>query len=312
MWRYILAAAITAVIMFAIYGGRSGRESISAFEWSGSVAEGQFVNVRNTNGRVRIEPAPGDQVEVQARIRQSRGDVRILTTMHDGSLFVCPVIGNRGRCGPGGYQSGSGRSGLGRIFGRRTGMHVDFTVLVPQGVFADASTSNGNLDMNGITGEARARTVNGRIELANIYGPVTARSTNGSIRVRLDSLPATAPVALRSTNGSITASLPRELDAEVELASTNGRITSAFPITSNEVSTRRLRGRIGAGGREITMRTTNGSITLRQLEAGSPDEVPVSVNDDTIEGPAVPSLPGAPDAPPRPGVRVEVAPAQSP
>jgi DUF4097 and DUF4098 domain-containing protein YvlB len=311
MWRYILAAAITAVIMFAIYGGRSSRESISAFEWSGNVAAGQFVNVRNTNGRIRIEPASGDQVEVQARVRQSRGEVRILTNMDDGNLYVCPVVGNSGRCGPNGYQSGSGRSGLRRIFGQRTSMHVDITVLVPDGVFADASTSNGNLDMNGITGEARARTVNGRIELANVYGPVTARSTNGAIRVRLDSLPAGSPVALRSTNGSITASLPHELDADVELATTNGRITSAFPITSNEVSRRRLLGRIGAGGREVTMRTTNGSITLRQLDAGSSNEVSAG-NDDDAAGPDLPGLPDLPATPQPPDVRVEVDPAPSP
>ncbi len=275
MWRYILAAAITAVIMIAIYGPRSSRASAATFEWSGAVAPAQWVNVQNANGRVRIEPAAGDSVHVHAAIRRQRRDrgagARVIVNLADGNLYVCPVASDRGRCGPGGYSTGA-TGGVRRLFGGRTHMHVDLTVQVPRGVYAEGSSTNGALSITGIAGEARARTQNGRIELSDIFGAVTARSTNGSIRARLDSLPDDAALSLRTTNGSITAELPEGISADVEIATTNGRINSSFPITvSDRMSSRRLSGRIGAGGRQISIRTTNGSITLRPVTgAGGP------------------------------------------
>ncbi len=271
MWRYLLAAAVTAVIMIAIYGPRSSGASASTFEWSGAVGPAQWVNVQNANGRVRIEPAEDDSVRVHAAIRRQRRDrgVRVVVNEADGNLYVCPVASDRGRCGPDGYSSGATR-GPRRLFGGRANMHVDFTVKVPRGVYADGSSTNGSLSITGISGQARARTVNGRIELSDIFGPVTARSTNGAIRVRLDSLPGDAALSFRTTNGSITAELPAELAADIEMATTNGRINSSFPITvSDQMSSRRLSGRIGAGGREISIQTTNGSITLRPVSGGA-------------------------------------------
>ncbi len=270
MWRYILAAAITAVIMIAIYGPRSGGAAPANFEWSGAVAPASWVNVRNSNGNIRVEPAEHDSVEVLAQVSGARrgSNVRVVVNEHDGHLYVCPMVGEGGRCGPGGFSTGRDR-GLSRLFRRSSNPRVNLTVRVPEGLHADASTSNGSLTMHGLVGEAKARTVNGRITIEDIFGPVTARSTNGPIRVRLDSLPAQAALNFRTTNGSVTAELPASLSADVDLSTTNGRIHSHFPVLAGgEISPRRFRGRIGDGGRELSMRTTNGSITLRPVGGG--------------------------------------------
>lgn len=299
MWRYILAAAVTAVIMIAIYGPRSSRASATTFEWSGAVAPAQWVNVQNANGNVRIQPSDGDSVHVHAAIRRQRrdrGGARVVVNEADGNVYVCPVASERGRCGPGGYSAGT-TGGVRRLFGGRSSLHVDLTVQVPRGVYAEGSNTNGALSMTGIVGEARARTVNGRIDLSDIFGPVTARSTNGAIRARLDSLPDGTGVSLRTTNGSITAELPAGIAADIEMATTNGRINSSFPITvSDQMSSRRLSGRIGAGGREISIRTTNGSITLRPVP-GSEDRARSTTVEVEAEGEAQPANEvGAPPA----------------
>jgi hypothetical protein len=281
MWRYILAAAITAVIMFAIYGPRSSSAAPSRFEWSGMVDSGQWVHVRNLNGRVRVEGTEADSVAITAVTRQGRRsrDVRIAVNESGGNLYVCPIVEGRGRCGPNGYTPGT-RRGLSRIFGGRTEMHVDFTVRVPHGVSANGTTNNGTLNMSGIVGEARARTINGRIEVSDVFGPVTLQSTNGAIRARLETLPADAALSFRSTNGSITAELPEQLGADIELATTNGRIHTGYSVTTDaEISRRRFRGRIGDGGRNISMRTTNGSITMRPVSNGGGEMMTDVVND---------------------------------
>lgn len=329
MWRYILAAAITAVIMMAIYGPRPGRASPSTFEWSGTAAPASWVNVRNNNGNIRVEPADHDSVEVTARISGGRGarDMRVVVKEHDGNLYVCPTVSDRGRCGPGGYSVGRAR-GLARLFRRGSTGRVDLTVRIPDGLNADASTSNGTLFMGGVVGEANARTVNGRIQLEDIFGSVTARSTNGSIRVRLDTLPAQAALSFRTTNGSVTAELPASLSADVDLSTTNGRINSHFPVVSGgEISSRRFRGRIGEGGRELSMRTTNGSITLRPVGGGDEEGTAahgadfeshiehiveeamkkVEVVFDTLH-----ARKGAAPRPPAPAVRVRVSPPEAP
>jgi len=58
--------------------------------------------------------------------------------------------------------------------------------------------------------------------------------------------------------------LPQNLSTDVEAETMNGQINSDFPINLTTLKDRRhLRGRIGAGGRELVLKTLNGSINLR-------------------------------------------------
>jgi len=64
-------------------------------------------------------------------------------------------------------------------------------------------------------------------------------------------------------NGGITLTLPGVFDAELSANTLNGSIAADFPITvTGQVTPRRLRGRIGNGGRELNLSTVNGSIRL--------------------------------------------------
>jgi hypothetical protein len=90
----------------------------------------------------------------------------------------------------------------------------------------------------------------------------------------------------------------------VRLSSTNGRIRSDFELVGGgQSSNRMLRGRIGGSSREIVLRSTNGSVTLRKHETsgvGDPDE-PRAEPSPAAEPSAAPKP--SPPARPRPRAR---------
>ena len=74
-----------------------------------------------------------------------------------------------------------------------------------------------------------------------------------------------APLNFKTINGAINLDLPQNLSTDVEAETMNGQINSDFPInlTTTFKDRKHLRGRIGAGGRELSIKTLNGSINLR-------------------------------------------------
>jgi DUF4097 and DUF4098 domain-containing protein YvlB len=86
--------------------------------------------------------------------------------------------------------------------------------------------------------------------------------TNGGITAIVRRPQGDEPLEFETVNGGITLQLPADLEART----TNGTIATDFPITvDGGLSSRRLTGRIGRGGRQLRVRTVNGSIRLQAL-----------------------------------------------
>ena len=260
-----LISAIAAVAAIAPIASAQDRERDDSFKWTGGIESGRTVFVRNFNGAVRVESASGAEVEVRAEKRWRRGDpkdVRITAERTSrGDILVCAIWeGRNTRCDEDGYRSRGNDS-----WWDRNDVSVEFTVRLPKGVKMDASTVNGGLTIEGATAQVKARTVNGGIEALSTSGPVSARTVNGGIRVRAGTI-GDGPVEYETVNGSITLELPQGLDADVEMRTVNGSITSEdFPITvQGRFDRRRISGKIGKGGPELSVSTVNGSIRLRR------------------------------------------------
>ena len=67
----VLAAGTALAVRPLDAQTRSERE---AFTWSGKIADGRWINVRNLNGSVQVEPGTSDKVEVTASRHTKRGD----------------------------------------------------------------------------------------------------------------------------------------------------------------------------------------------------------------------------------------------
>ena len=123
-------------------------------------------------------------------------------------------------------------------------------------------TVNGEVIGSGLQSDAQAHTVNGSIKLSTT-GLATANTVNGSVNVALGRADWPGDVAFKTVNGGITLTLPPVFDAELQIETVNGTIRTDFPITvTGAVTPRRLRGTVGSGGHQLSVKTVNGSVKL--------------------------------------------------
>jgi DUF4097 and DUF4098 domain-containing protein YvlB len=226
-------------------------------------ADGSF-SLRNTNGKLQISTWDRPEVEIKAvkSARNSESDLDLVRIEIETGLKSVAVD---------------------TVYERRLNLrvNVNYEVRVPEGVrldnvqltngdivltgrFSDveASTTNGGIRLENASGRISLGTTNGGIKAHDVRGPLQARTTNGSITLECREI--ADDVNASTTNGSITLRVPRPPDADVSLRTTNGSIKLDHPLTIQGTvsSKRRMQGQMGKGGPEISLKTTNGSITF--------------------------------------------------
>jgi hypothetical protein len=86
-------------------------------------------------------------------------------------------------------------------------------------------------------------------------------TTNGAIMLDAELQPGARHRA-ETTNGAVTVHLRGEPSLRVSARTTNGAVVANRPVVSRERSADALSGTIGAGEGELSLRTTNGRITI--------------------------------------------------
>jgi DUF4097 and DUF4098 domain-containing protein YvlB len=148
----------------------------------------------------------------------------------------------------------------------------------------DAKTSDGSVKAEDINGDVRLRTSDGGVTVNDIRGDnLELRTSDGSIRCRNVAaarmechtsdggieieLAPEAPKAINlnatTSDGSITLIAPPGLSATIEASTSDGSIHTNLPITVQGKIGKSLHGTVGAGEGKITLRTNDGSITIR-------------------------------------------------
>jgi hypothetical protein len=256
-----IAGTATLAVLTAVAAAQAAAQQSEEFRWSGRLEPGQVLEVRGLNGEIRAERATGPDVEVVAVKTARRSDpasVTIEVIPHPGGVTICslyPAPPNRpaNECAP----------GESRMNVRNNDVNVAYMVRVPDGVRLLARTTNGIVDVNGLTADVDVSTTNGGIRIVT-QGVARARTTNGDIDVTMGST-GTGDLEFRTTNGDVTVTLPADLNAEFSAATTNGNFSSDFPVmVQGSFGPRRMEGRIGNGGRQLELGTTNGDIRLRR------------------------------------------------
>lgn len=238
-------------------------DSPDDFRWSGRVAAGRTIEVRGILGNIKAEASSSGEAEVLAVKSARRSDpkeVEIRVVEHSDGVIICAVYpsGDPNRpndCRPGPNSHSSTHN---------NDVNVDFTVRVPQGVRFRGATINGNVETGALGSDVEAMTINGSIKIS-AAGIARASTINGSIAASLGNANWTSPLEFKTVNGGITLDLPSNLNAEVRAETLNGDISSDFPMnTLTRVGRKHLNGTIGEGGRELSLKTINGSIRLRR------------------------------------------------
>jgi hypothetical protein len=234
------------------------------WNWKKNIPAGRTIEIKGVNGNIVATAARGGDVEVIARKSADRSDpasVTIEVVEHANGVTICAIYPSRrgdrqNECIPG----NRGNSGS-----YNNDTEVDFEVRVPRGVLFAGRTVNGNVKGSGLTADALAKTVNGSVRLSTT-GLAQASTVNGSITVRMGRANWQNNLSFKTTNGGIVVELPDELNAEVSASTVNGGLSSDWPMMiRGRWGPKHMNGRIGNGGRELSLETVNGDIEIRRL-----------------------------------------------
>jgi DUF4097 and DUF4098 domain-containing protein YvlB len=214
---------------------------------------GGHLEVSNVNGRIRVEPSDGNQVEVVAE-RKGRGAseetakdaaerIEIKETVSGSSIRI--------------ETKAPQNTGL---FHGST--EVSYSVRVPPDAEVKFTTVNGGIELSRLTGKIEAETTNGGIVARDIGGPIDASTPNGGVEVDLTQV-ARGGVKLGCVNGGIKLRLPSEAAATISASVANGGIDAGgLKLETSESSRRSLEARLNGGGPLIKIEGTNGGIRI--------------------------------------------------
>ncbi len=240
------------------------------FRWTGRVATGQTIEIRGLNGDIAADGSSGSEVEVVANKQSRRSDVNLVSIKvveHAGGVTICAIYPtddpNRTTvCEPSGTAAENPSSNTSVV--TKNDVRVDFRVRVPAGVNVAARTVNGEINAEALASNVSVKTVNGSIKIST-SGYAEAKTVNGEISARLGNVNWPGSLQFKTVNGAINLDLPAGTNASVQAKTFNGTINSDFPLTIlGKFGKREVSGIIGSGGRELLLKTLNGSINLRR------------------------------------------------
>lgn len=267
MWRhkaFRYAAIATLVVACSDTTGPAGNGpgKTETFNWSGQIAPGRVVEIKNLNGDIRASRAAGSAVRVVALKRGDRdhpSTVRIEVRETEDGVTVCalyPDVSGQpaNECLPGldGQQSTW-----------RNDVEVTFDVEVPAGTDFVGRTLAGSVEATALDGDVTARSVSGDIDIST-SGLADGVTIQGDVTASIGRAVPDRDLVFRSVSGHVTVHVPANLSAEVWGTTGNGSISTDFPLGITRLGVgRQIRGTLGSGGHALRLTTFEGNIALR-------------------------------------------------
>jgi len=196
---------------------------------------GGAVEVSKVNGEVEIDTSGGS-----VRVDRIQGD--LLAHTSGGSITLTQIRGGARVSTSGGSITADGVEGS-----------------------LEGKTSGGPIEARSIGGDLLVRTSGGSIRIEDAGGSVEASTSGGSIAASF--APGnTSGGSLSSSGGGIRVSVDPGVDLELDAHTAGGSVECDLPVTvQGKMSRGTLRGRIGAGGETLRIRTSGGSIRIDRL-----------------------------------------------
>lgn len=127
-----------------------------------------------------------------------------------------------------------------------------------------AHTGDGSVALDGVKGKVDVDTGDGSVRIAGAPTTLTAHTGDGSVALDLDAGTAIkANWEITTGDGGVRLTLPGTINAELDASTGDGTINASdFGLQTDRDSRNELRGRIGAGGSTLKVRTGDGGITI--------------------------------------------------
>jgi len=235
---------------------------------SNPASPGKLV-VRLTMGSIHVKGYDGNEILVNATIRQKKRKEITKNGMRkvnaNSMEFSVEEINNT-------------------VYIRKgaNGPIVDFEIKVPRKFSLKLNAvNNGNILVENVDGEFEVSNTNGKIDMVNISGSVIADALNKNITINFIKVSDNSTMAFSSLNGNLDISFPKNLKATIKAKTDNGGVYTDFDmkVENNTPKINRtkssgvykvkvekwVRGLInGGGGSEMTFKTLNGNIYIRE------------------------------------------------
>ena len=256
--RGACASAVSVAValsLAACHAAPGGPTATASDEWSRSYAltPGGEVQITNRSGPISVIGGDGDKVDVRV--------VRTVTAPTEAAARdLLPKVEIREDVRPDHVELQTvGIDGI--LIHVSTTLH--YHVQAPRSAIVRLRSTNGAIDVGGLSGRVVAASTNGGLTVKGLAGGAELRSTNGDVQVDVASI-GTELVEVRSTNGQVKVTLPAGADANLLASATNGRVEVADLTIDplGEQTPRRMRGRLGRGGTPVELTVTNGNITI--------------------------------------------------
>ena len=249
---------------------------------------GAELHVKTDDGSVRIETGTGSQIDARVTTvgwRIAPGEVTI-TESQTGDRVDIEVRLPKDRPG-----WGAGHRSI--TVALRVPKQADLSVHTGDGSIEaqpvsghlDLSTGDGSITADGLQGAIRLHTGDGSIRATGLSGRLAADTGDGhmNVRGRFDVLDlrtgdggieaaaeagskVEAAWSLRSGDGGITLRLPEGFGADLDAHTGDGGIVLDKAVTvTGTIGPNSVRGKLGAGGLPLQIRTGDGSIRLTGL-----------------------------------------------
>lgn len=248
MKRLPLFALFIALCCFAVSSLASNLvKEREEFHQSYAISANGALTLKNVNGPIHIKVWNESRVEVNAVKEASTKEMLDLIKIDvkaQGNSINIDTIYPKNRNSNGG---------------------VSYELSVPRTLNLNGIESvNGAVSIEGVQGRVTAKTVNGSISVEG-GNTVNAETVNGSIKATLKSLENNQQAKYQTVNGSITLTMNEGLNADIQASTLNGKINSDLPVQiQGRLSSKQLKGRLGAGGGQLSLETLNGSINLNK------------------------------------------------
>lgn len=129
----------------------------------------------------------------------------------------------------------------------------------------DVKTSGGSINIGDVKGTVRAKTSGGSIDVDEVSGEINASTSGGSVSARITEQPQ-GDCSLKTSGGGITVHLAPNIRATIDARTSGGGVSTDFPVTvQGELDANSLQADINGGGPVLQLKTSGGSIHIRQL-----------------------------------------------
>lgn len=297
--RQMIPIVVLFLVALGLPGCLAGETKVSTFEKSFPLTPGQPVSVsfQDTDGDVKFTSAEVPAVELKvwketdvhdaARaqhlldeitvdVSQAGNDVRIEVRYPHGHWFsIWPWESQRVRVRSEVILPRECRLTASTSDGDITagGLKGDVALKTSDGTISlseaegrlQARSSDGEIVFRGVRGDVEARTSDGHISIAGVLTGLSLKASDGDVSVQV--LPGsrmTSGWEVITSDGDVQVALAPDFSADLWLRSSDGDITCGLPVTiQGKTSGHNWRGTLGTGGPLLSIRTSDGDVTLK-------------------------------------------------